>query len=335
MIVHALISLEGTKKYFPVQKSFVERFVSRQSQYVKAVDGVSFEVQKGEVFGLVGESGSGKTTTGFVILGLIRPDEGKVLFDNIDMTKTGDEEFRVMRKRMQMVFQDPSSALHPRMKIGQSIMEPLRIHRTGSAQERKALALQMLETVGLEPVETFFDRYPHELSGGQKQRVVIARALILHPELVVADEPVAMVDVSVRVQILDLMMRLKKELDLTYVFITHDLSAASYVCDRIAVMYLGKLLELAPTDELFDHPQHPYTRALLAAVPIPDPNEKRDKVLPKGEIPSPINPPSGCRFHPRCDYAVESCRTKEPILEEVSAGHYVACAVLPFREAQK
>jgi peptide/nickel transport system ATP-binding protein len=335
MIMQALISLEGTKKYFPVQKSFVERFVSRQAQYVKAVDGVSFEVQKGEVFGLVGESGSGKTTTGFVVLGLIRPDEGKVLFDNIDMTKIRDEEFRVMRKRMQMVFQDPSSALHPRMKIGQSIMEPLRIHGAGSARERKALALQMLETVGLEPVETFFDRYPHELSGGQKQRVVIARALILHPELVVADEPVAMVDVSVRVQILDLMMKLKRELDLTYVFITHDLSAASYVCDRIAVMYLGKLLELAPTDELFDHPQHPYTSALLAAVPIPDPNEKRDKVLPKGEIPSPINPPSGCRFHPRCDYAVESCRTEEPLLEEVSAGHYVACPILPFGKVRE
>jgi len=327
--------MEGAKKYFPVQKSFIERFVSRQAEYVKAVDGVTFEVQRGEVFGLVGESGSGKTTTGFVILGLIRPDEGSVLFDGTDMTKIGDEEFRKMRKRMQMVFQDPSSALHPRMKIGQNIAEPLRIHAAGSAQERKATALKMLETVGLIPAEMFFDRYPHELSGGQKQRVVIARALILHPELVVADEPVAMVDVSVRVQILDLMMKLKNELDLTYIFITHDLSAASYVCDRIAVMYLGKILELAPKDELFDNPQHPYTRALLAAVPVPDPADRRDKVVPKGEIPSPINPPSGCRFHPRCDHAVESCCAQEPLLKEVSAGHVVSCPILPFRELRK
>jgi peptide/nickel transport system ATP-binding protein len=331
MILRAIVSLEKAKKYFPVQKSFIERFVSRQMQYVKAVDGITFEVQRGEVFGLVGESGSGKTTTGFVVLGLIRPDEGSVLFDGTDMTKIGDEEFRTMRRRMQMVFQDPSGALHPRMKIGQNIAEPLRIHGTGSAQERKATALKMLDTVGLTPAETFFDRYPHELSGGQKQRVVIARALILHPELVVADEPVAMVDVSVRVQILDLMMKLKGDFDLTYVFITHDLSAASYVCDRIAVMYLGKILELAPKDELFDNPQHPYTRALLAAVPVPDPAEKRDKVIPKGEIPSPINPPSGCRFHPRCDYAIESCRAREPALEEITAGHFVACPVLPFR----
>ena len=333
--MQGIVYLEKAKKYFPVQKSFIERFVSRQKQYVRAVDGVSFEVQRGEVFGLVGESGSGKTTTGFVILGLIRPDEGSVLFDGTDMTRIGEEEFRKMRERMQMVFQDPSSALHPRMKIGQNVAEPLRIHGIGSAQERKAHALKMLETVGLNPAETFSDRYPHELSGGQKQRVVIARALILHPELVVADEPVAMVDVSVRVQILDLMMKLKKEFDLTYVFITHDLSAASYVCDRIAVMYLGKVLEVAPKDELFDNPEHPYTAALLAAVPIPDPTEKREKTIPKGEIPSPINPPPGCRFHPRCAYAVDSCRTQEPALNEVSAGHYVACPILPFRGLSK
>jgi peptide/nickel transport system ATP-binding protein len=236
-----------------------------------------------------------------------------------------------MRRRMQMVFQDPSSALHPRMKIGQNVMEPLRIHGIGNSDERRVKAMEMLERVGLDPAETFFDRYPHELSGGQKQRVVIARALILRPELIVADEPVAMVDVSVRVQILDLMMKLKREFDLTYVFITHDLSAASYVCDRIAVMYLGRVLELGPKDELFDHPQHPYTRALLAAVPVPDPLGKREKVLPKGEIPSPINPPSGCRFNPRCLYAVGNCSEEEPRLEQVSPEHYVACPILPFR----
>ena len=326
-----IVSLQDAKKYFPVQKGFVERLLAKQAQFVRAVDKVSFQVKRGEVFGLVGESGSGKTTTGFVILGLLRPNSGSVVFDGVDMSKTTDEEFRLMRRRMQMVFQDPSSALHPQMRIGQNVMEPLRIHRIGNSDERKAKAMEMLERVGLNPSETFFDRYPHELSGGQKQRVVIARALILRPELIVADEPVAMVDVSVRIQILDLMMKLKEEFDLTYVFITHDLSAASYVCDRIAVMYLGRVLELAPKDELFDNPQHPYTRALLAAVPVPDPTGKREKVLPKGEIPSPINPPAGCRFNPRCLYAVKNCSAEEPTLEEFSPGHYVACPILPFR----
>ena len=326
-----IVSLQDAKKYFPVQKGFVERLLAKQAQFVRAVDEVSFQVKRGEVFGLVGESGSGKTTTGFVILGLFRPDSGSVVFDGVDMTKITDEEFRLMRRRMQMVFQDPSSALHPRMKIGQNVMEPLRIHAVGNSDERRGKAMEMLERVGLNPAETFFDRYPHELSGGQKQRVVIARALILRPELIVADEPVAMVDVSVRVQILDLMMKLKREFDLTYVFITHDLSAASYVCDRIAVMYLGRILELAPKDELFDNPQHPYTRALLAAVPVPDPAGKREKVLPKGEIPSPISPPSGCRFNPRCLYAIRNCSEEEPKLEQVSPEHYVACPILPFR----
>ena len=326
-----IVSLQDARKYFPVQKGFVERLLAKQAQFVRAVDQVTFQVKRGEVFGLVGESGSGKTTTGFVILGLFRPDSGSVVFDGVDMTKTTDEEFRLMRRRMQMVFQDPSSALHPRMKIGQNVMEPLRIHGIGNSDERRAKAMEMLERVGLSPAETFFNRYSHELSGGQKQRVVIARALILRPELIVADEPVAMVDVSVRVQILDLMMKLKREFDLTYVFITHDLSAASYVCDRIAVMYLGRILELAPKDELFDNPQHPYTRALLAAVPVPDPAGKREKVLPKGEIPSPISPPSGCRFNPRCLYAIRNCSEEEPKLEQVFPGHYVACPILPFR----
>jgi len=331
MMTQAIISLQDAKKYFPVQKGFVERLLAKQEQFVHAVDGVSFDVERGEVFGLVGESGSGKTTTGYVVLGLLRPDSGSVMFDGVDTTKTTEKEFRVMRRRMQMIFQDPSSALHPRMKIGQNVMEPLRIHNSGTVAERRAKAVEMLERVGLNPAELFFDRYPHELSGGQKQRVVIARALILRPELIVADEPVAMVDVSVRVQILDLMMKLKSEFSLTYVFITHDLSAASYVCDKIAVMYLGKIVEFAPKDELFDNPQHPYTKALLAAIPVPEPGEMRQKILPKGEIPSPINPPSGCRFNPRCTYAVKSCSLEEPRLEEASPGHYVACPVLPFQ----
>jgi peptide/nickel transport system ATP-binding protein len=330
-MTQTIISLQDAKKYFPVQKGFVERLLAKQEQFVHAVDGVSFSVGRGEVFGLVGESGSGKTTTGFVVLGLLHPDSGSVIFDGVDITKTTEKEFRVMRKRMQMVFQDPSSALHPRMKIGQNVMEPLRIHKFGTVPERKAKAIEMLERVGLNPAELFFDRYPHEVSGGQKQRVVIARALILRPELIVADEPVAMVDVSVRVQILDLMMKLKSEFSLTYIFITHDLSAASYVCDKIAVMYLGKIVEFAPKDELFDNPQHPYTKALLAAIPVPDPTGKRHKTLPQGEIPSPINPPSGCRFNPRCTYAVKGCSTEEPKLEQVSPEHYVACPVLPFR----
>ncbi|MEM1584387.1 MAG: ABC transporter ATP-binding protein [Nitrososphaerota archaeon] len=323
-----ILVVDNVKKYFPIEKSFIERIFSKEKTYVKAVDGVSFKVLRGEVLGLVGESGSGKTTTGLMVVGLTKPTYGRILFDGADIASLSSRELRQLRKKIQMVFQDPMASLNPRMKIGEAVEEPLRIHGIGSAKERREMVSEALQKVGLSP--SFMDRFPHELSGGQRQRVVIARAIILKPELIVADEPVAMVDVSVRAQILDLLLSLKKEYGLTYIFITHDLSAASYVCDRIAVMYLGKIVELANTDELFDNPMHPYTKALISAVPVPDPRLRREKFIPSGEIPSPINPPEGCRFHTRCPYAIESCRKNEPTLEEILRDHFVACPVLPF-----
>lgn len=323
-----ILSVEHLKKYFPVEKSFIERIFSKEKLYVKAVDDVSFKVLRSEVLGLVGESGSGKTTTGLMIVGLIKPTYGRILFNGMDIVSLSLGELRQLRRKIQMIFQDPTASLNPRMKIGEAIEEPLRIHGIGSPRERRELVLKVLQRVGLG--SAFMDRYPHELSGGQRQRVVIARAIILRPELIVADEPVAMVDVSVRAQILDLLLNLKKDYGLTYVFITHDLSAASYVCDRIAVMYLGKIVEFAPTDELFDKPMHPYTKALISAIPVPDPRVQREKFIPAGEIPNPINPPSGCRFHTRCPYAIKTCITDEPSLEEVFPNHFVACPVLPF-----
>lgn len=323
-----ILIVDHVKKYFPVEKSFIERIISKKKLFVRAVDGISFNVLRGEVLGLVGESGSGKTTTGLMIVGLIKPTEGKIIFDGVNLPDLNSKELRQIRKKIQMVFQDPTASLNPRMRIGDSVEEPLRIHGIGSPKERKKSVVEALQKVGLGPA--FIDRFPHELSGGQRQRAVIARALILRPELIVADEPVAMVDVSVRAQILDLLLNLKKEYSLTYVFITHDLSAASYVCDRIAVMYLGKIVELAHTDELFDNPMHPYTRALISAIPVPDPRLQREKYIPSGEIPNPINPPTGCRFHTRCSYAIDKCKVEEPILEEISDGHFVACPILPF-----
>lgn len=323
-----ILVVDNVRKYFPVEKSFIERIFSKGKIYVKAVDGISFRVLKGEILGLVGESGSGKTTTGLMIVGLVKPTSGSILFNGVDIAGLRSGELRQLRKKIQMVFQDPTASLNPRMKIGEAIEEPLRIHGIGSVKERKEIVGKVLQKVGLSL--SLADRFPHELSGGQRQRAVIARAIILRPELIVADEPVAMVDVSVRAQILDLLLNLKKEYGLTYIFITHDLSAASYVCDKIAVMYLGKIVELANTDELFDNPMHPYTKALISAVPVPDPGLQREKFIPSGEIPNPIHPPEGCRFHTRCPYAIESCRKSEPVLEEISPNHFVACPVLPF-----
>lgn len=323
-----ILVVNNVRKYFPIEKSFIERIFSKKRAYVKAVDGVSFKVSRSEVLGLVGESGSGKTTTGLMVVGLTKPTSGSILFNGANIASLSSRELRQLRKKIQMVFQDPMASLNPRMKIGEAVEEPLRIHGIGSPKERREIVAEVLQRVGLSP--SFMDRFPHELSGGQRQRVIIARAIILRPELIVADEPVAMVDVSVRAQILDLLLSLKKEYGLTYIFITHDLSAASYVCDRIVVMYLGKIVEFANTDELFDNPMHPYTKALISAVPVPDPKLQREKFIPSGEIPSPINPPEGCRFHPRCPYAIESCMENEPSLEEVSREHFVACPVLPF-----
>ena len=319
-----LLVVEGLKKYFEIRKSFLETLVSRKREFIKAVDGISFEVGKGEVLGLVGESGCGKTTTGRVILRLEEPTEGRAFFDDIDLFSLNGEELRKMRRRMQIIFQDPYASLNPRMKVGEIIANPLKIHGLSEGREKDTV-LEFLEMVGLTPAEDFYNSYPHQLSGGQRQRVAIARALVLHPEFIVADEPVSMLDVSVRATILDLMMKLKEKMGLTYLFITHDLATAKYVCNRVAVMYLGKIVEMGSIDRVFEEPLHPYTKALLSAIPIPDPTVKRERLVIGGEVPNPINPPPGCRFHPRCPFATERCKQEEPQLVEVEKGHKVAC----------
>ncbi|MCD6362715.1 MAG: ABC transporter ATP-binding protein [Synergistetes bacterium] len=323
--MEALLKVENLKKYFPVKKSFIEELFTREKRFLRAVDGISFEIARGETLGLVGESGSGKTTVGRLVLRLLDPTEGKVFFDGEDITSLSGEELRRKRRNFQVVFQDPMASLNPHMKIGEAIRHPLVIHGIGTEKEQKREVLKMLDRMGLVPPESFYEKYPHELSGGQRQRAVIARALILRPKFVVADEAVAMLDVSVRAKLLELMIELKKEFNLTYLFITHDLATAKYICDRIAVMYLGKLVELGNLRSIYTSPKHPYTKALLSAVPFPDPKVKWDRFLPPGEVPNPINPPSGCRFHPRCPLASPICSREEPALAEVSPGHLVAC----------
>jgi peptide/nickel transport system ATP-binding protein len=320
-----LVEVRGLKKWFPVQKSFIETILARRIDYVRAVDGISFDIRRGEVFGLAGESGSGKTTTGRLILRLAEPTKGEIRFEGKDIVSLGSNQMRELRRRMQVIFQDPYASLNPRMKVGDGIGHALDIHGIAHGAAKREMVISLMEKVGLTPAATLYDKYPHQLSGGQRQRVVIARALIMTPELVVADEPIAMADVSVRVLLLDLMIRLKEELGLTYLFITHDLATAKYICDRIAIMYLGKIVELGQLKEVYTSPQHPYTKALLSAVPVPDPHARREKVLPRGEIPNPINPPSGCRFHPRCLIAREDCSEDEPELRELRPGHFVAC----------
>ena len=321
-----LVQLEGVRKHFPVQSGMLANLLNRgHIPAVKAVDGVSFSIKKGEVFGLAGESGSGKSTVGRLAIHLLTPTEGRVCFDGRDLDQLSEEEMRKMRSRMQVIFQDPMASLNPRMTIAESIGHPVRIHITNEPARRRKLVFEILEKVGLAPAGQFYDKYPHQISGGQRQRVVIARALVTAPDLVVADEPIAMADVSVRSLLLELMMRLKQELNLTYLFITHDLATAKYVCDRIAVMYLGKMCEVGVLADVYQHSRHPYTRALLEAVPVPDPRHRRTEPMPAGEIPSAIDPPSGCRFHPRCPLARPNCGTDEPVLRELRPGHSVAC----------
>ncbi len=325
----ALLEVKGLKKHFPVGGGWPWR----EQAYVRAVDGVSFEVKPRESFALVGESGCGKTTLGRLILALETPTEGEVLFEGKNVHTLPRRELRRLRREMQVIFQDPFSSLNPRMTVEDIFSEPLRIHRAcaSRADERKRVA-ELMNVVGL--AKHHAGRYPHEFSGGQRQRVGIARALALKPKLVVADEPVSALDVSIQAQVLNLLKDLQDEFNLTYLFVAHDFSVVKHLCHRVAVMYLGRIVELAPTDALFGDPQHPYTEALLSAVPVPDPKVERmrKRLLLTGDVPSPLNPPPGCPFHPRCRHAQPACRVNLPALEEVAPGHRAACPVRPFAE---
>lgn len=318
-----LLQVAGLKKYFPVTEGIVFQHTVAE---VKAVDGISFTIARGETLGLVGESGCGKTTTGRCILRLEEPTAGAISFDGRDITHLSQNDLRPLRQRIQVIFQDPYSSLNPRMKIGDIIDEPIFVHGIiPDKQKRRERVRELLSVCGL-PAK-MADRYPHEMSGGQRQRVGIARALSTNPELIICDEAVSALDVSIQAQIINLLEDLRDEFNLTYLFIAHDLSVVRHLCHRVAVMYLGKMVELTDSDELFDNPLHPYTRLLLAAVPIPDPaiEAQREHQLLTGEIPSPINPPGGCVFHPRCPIAVDSCKRDIPGLREIMPGHWVAC----------
>jgi oligopeptide transport system ATP-binding protein len=316
-----LIEIKHVKKYFPIRKGVLQREVAR----VHAVDDVSFAVNEGETLGLVGESGCGKSTLGRTIVRLLEPTAGEIIFQGKRIEDLGLRQLRPLRREMQMVFQDPYASLNPRKRVGTIIGDPMKIHSLGDKKERKAQAEQLLETVGLSPEH--YNRFPHEFSGGQRQRIGIARALALRPKLIVADEPVSALDVSIQSQMLNLLEDLQNEFHLTYIFIAHDLGVVRHVSDRIAVMYLGKLVELSPAEELYTRPIMPYTEALLSAVPIPDPDlaAARKRIVLEGDVPSPINPPSGCRFHPRCRYATQVCKEVEPPLVEYGNGHLAAC----------
>jgi len=319
-----LLEVRQLAMHFPISEGIV---LNRRIGDVKAVDGVDFTINRGETLGLVGESGCGKTTTGRCILRLERPTAGQILFDGRDVNRMERPELSALRRRMQVIFQDPYSSLNPRMKVGDIIGEPIKVHGVErDARRRRDRVRDLLAVCGLDP--KFTDRYPHEMSGGQRQRVGIARALSLNPEFIICDEAVSALDVSIQAQIVNLLEDLRERFGLTYLFIAHDLSLVRHLCQRIAVMYLGRIVELADCDELFDNALHPYTRALLDAVPVPDPSvEAGRRFRPvKGEVPSPINPPSGCAFHPRCPIAVESCSRVRPELREVRAGHWVACS---------
>ena len=319
-----VVKVEELKKWFPVTTGFFSTILSRKQLFVRAVDEVSFEIRRGEIFGLAGESGSGKTTTGRLILKLIEPSGGKIYFEGKDITTFSAKELKRIRRKMQIIFQDPYESLNPRMTISNTVAEPLNVQGLGSEAENRVR--KVLEDVELIPAEEFLYRFPHELSGGQRQRVAVARALVLDPEFMVADEPVSMLDVSIRAEVLNLMLNLVKEFDLSLLYITHDLALARHMCDRIAIMYLGKIMEIASTEKIVYEPLHPYTKALILAVPVPDPTSDRSELVIKGEIPSPVNPPPGCRFHTRCPVMIgEICRTKEPPLIEVGDEHYVAC----------
>ncbi len=326
-----LIDVKGLKKHFPVRKGILRRVVAQ----VKAVDGVDMYIKEGETLGLVGESGCGKTTAGRTILRLIEPTDGTVIFrskkmaapgeeyKDVDVVKASRKMLKSLRRDMQIIFQDPYSSLNPRMTVGAIVGEPLLVHGISKGREREDRVRELLGAVGLKP--DHMKRYPHEFSGGQRQRIGVARALALDPQLIIADEPVSALDVSIQAQVLNLLEGLQEEFGLTYLFIAHDLAVVKHISDRVAVMYLGRIVELCDAEELFLHPKHPYTEALMSAVPVPDPDYNVERILLEGDVPSPVNPPSGCYFHPRCRYAKEICKTEEPVYRNLGNEHFVTC----------
>lgn len=314
-----LLQIRNLKKYYPVKKGILQRTTG----YVKAVDDVSFTLQEGESLGLVGESGCGKSTLGRTVLQLIKPTDGEVVYGDKNLTDMTFREMKPYRKELQMIFQDPYASLNSRKKISNIIMEPLNIHGISSIKEREERMEEILEKVGLN--KGFADRYPHEFSGGQRQRIGIARALILNPKLIIADEPVSALDVSIQAQVLNLLQDLQEEFNLTYLFIAHDLSVVKHISTRVGVMYLGRMVELAPKESLYKEPLHPYTQALMSAVPVPNPLVKRERIILKGDVPNPQNPPAGCAFHTRCHACMDICKEERPELKEIQKNHFVAC----------
>ncbi len=314
-----LLEVKNLKKYFPVENGIF----GRSKQYVKAVDDVTFDIYKSETFGLVGESGCGKSTTGMMIVNLLRPTSGQIIFEGHDITKLNKKEQRRFHKNIQIIFQDPYASLDPRMTIGDIIAEPIKINNIAKGAEVEKRVQKLLDYVGLASYHR--NRYPHEFSGGQRQRVGIARALAVNPKLIVCDEPVSALDVSIQAQVLNLLHDLQKEFNLTYLFIAHGLNVVKHMSRRVGVMYLGKLVEIADAQILYSHPEHPYTKALLSAIPVPDPTKKRERILLNGDVPSPLNPPEGCRFHTRCKYCMDICKSKEPELKMAGENHRVAC----------
>jgi oligopeptide/dipeptide ABC transporter ATP-binding protein len=317
-----LLRVDGLVKHFPIYRGFI---IQRQVGAVHAVDNISFDVRRGETLGLVGESGCGKSTTGRTILQFYRPDAGHVYMEDVDLVGVKGEELRKMRRKMQMIFQDPYASLNPRMTVGEIVAEPLLAHHLADRKEAIEKVGSLLHLVGLNPA--YYHRYPHEFSGGQRQRVGVARALSLEPSLIICDEPISALDVSIQAQVVNLLEDLQAQFNLTYIFIAHDLSMVRHISDRVAVMYLGVIMELTDREELYTHPLHPYTQALLSAVPIPDPKmeRKRQRIILQGDVPSPVNPPSGCRFRTRCPLAAAICADQAPVFREIASGHHVAC----------